>query len=303
MRVPGSCGRRARLRADGLDACRWPCRRETTPAHCPSILAAPLAAWLLCALSCPRPLYTLPETTGRSMSPPMKPTSTSWPTRGVKLAPQLAPAQASLTRTQVPLCVAGRGVAAGAVVHAVAGVVSALPMKLHLDAVVAVGVNWARLLPTTSAVCTPCTVGRGCRRTSGRPCASRALRRTGSAAGCSVRVLLYTGSSVTLGEAGAASCWSCAIAPSRESTCALWSARRLLRARWCAPRMMNSSSAAPSIVHRMLDKREARGRVRQRAGCRARGPGGAVRPAPASGAAPGAGLARCLRRRTGRARR
>ncbi len=36
------------------------------------------------------------------MSPPVKATSTSWPTRGVKFDPQFAPASISPTRTHVP---------------------------------------------------------------------------------------------------------------------------------------------------------------------------------------------------------
>jgi hypothetical protein len=47
-------------------------------------------------------LYTAPVTTGRSMSPSMKVTTTSWPRRGMKALPQLAPATGWSTRTQVP---------------------------------------------------------------------------------------------------------------------------------------------------------------------------------------------------------
>jgi len=48
------------------------------------------------------PVYSCATTSGRSMSPSMKSTSTSVPMRGANCEPQFGPASASATRTQVP---------------------------------------------------------------------------------------------------------------------------------------------------------------------------------------------------------
>ncbi len=126
--------------------------------------APPPPTWLCAASSWPRPLYTLPITTGRSMSPSRNPTSTSWPLRGSTTPPQLSPAHGVITRTQV------HADALPGALSSPPGCASALLASAPRWNGNCTLIRWSRSdctgspSLTTIALNVPATVGLGCRR-------------------------------------------------------------------------------------------------------------------------------------------